>query len=687
MSAAPNTYASDLSFKDLLGILGRQKAVIWLNVALFLAIGVVVSLFSTPAYRSIAKVLIEAQPKVVNTNDPMLQLSQRDSAYDVPTQIQVLQSQEILSKALERSGIPFPAEPSAKDLERLPKVDVQQVADSNVIQISLEASNPDYCIKLASVLPSVYEDYVRAKQRVDVGRGVVFLQDRIKEETAQLSDRQKNLAAFKQQNKVVDSQNELTVRVNQSTQSESEAAAAQSAVNSAQAQLDSILAARQALPDERMVPTLQSNLLQIETEKKALQQMLNEREQLLVHYLPDSLEVRTADARIQAQREYLAGIPEKVTTMVRSRNPELDVYDQKVADARALLQAALARRTEAFRVAGAKDAHLRDLTPIARNQAELERQIADNQATLARLSQTLDDIRLRDNSLRTPINDITPATPPVKVRPRWSLNLAVALVLGLVFGVFAALVRDTMQDKVNYPEEACAIAEADLLGKIPLRPKQREALIANPATAKAFEGYRIVRSSLVFGSGPENGPVSDFMVTSTRPGEGKSVVAANLAVAMALDSRRVILVDADLRNPAQEGIFGVQPGPGLADVLIGQATLEQALHNGRVEGLSLLPAGSLPANPAEMLSSPAMRELHKKLLDSCDVLIYDSSSLLPLADAQALASVVGKVLLLNEPRAASKSDMREAVGLVDLAQAKVIGIVVNKTGVRPEELG
>ena len=130
------------------------------------------------------------------------------------------------------------------------------------------------------------------------------------------------------------------------------------------------------------------------------------------------------------------------------------------------------------------------------------------------------------------------------------------------------------------------------------------------------------------------------MVTSTAPGEGKSVTAANLAIAMALDGKKVILVDCDLRRPTVHEKFGIRGTPGLTNVLVGAMDLDLALQDTEVENLKLLASGPIPPNPAELLNSRAFEVVQEQLKDRSDVVILDSPPCLSVADAQVLAANV-----------------------------------------------
>ena len=225
--------------------------------------------------------------------------------------------------------------------------------------------------------------------------------------------------------------------------------------------------------------------------------------------------------------------------------------------------------------------------------------------------------------------------------------------------------------------------DAPTLGYVPLVEAPEMRLLnqtrksgLHTSSFSLLESYRVLRSNVQFAA--VDNPKNSLLVTSTTPGEGKSVTAANLAVALALDGKRVILVDADLRRPTLHDKFGIPSRPGLTNVLVGQTTLEDALQDTDVPGLRVLVAGPLPPNPAELLNSQVMRQVHLDLKTLSDIVIYDSPPLLATADAQVLSASVDGVLYVVQFGEAKKSAVRHAMELLNQAHATVLGVIFNK---------
>ena len=282
-------------------------------------------------------------------------------------------------------------------------------------------------------------------------------------------------------------------------------------------------------------------------------------------------------------------------------------------------------------------AKLGKFSTLDRQQAELQRNLEEHQANVKTLTTTVQMLDLRDKATHDPLMTITPAGPAFQVAPRPVVNMIYSAVVGLILALGLALLQEFMDDRVNSPDDARRMLDTPVLGYVPLIEKEEGRLLSQTRSNGAIlESYRVVRSNVQFAT--LGSQVCSLLVTSTVPGEGKSVTATNLAIAMALDGKKVILVDADLRRSTVHQKFDIPQSPGLTNVLIGRTSLEAALRDTEFPGLRLLTAGPQPPNPAELLNSEPMQRLHERLKEYADVVIYDSPPCLATADAQVLSA-------------------------------------------------
>ncbi|HEX8363206.1 MAG TPA: polysaccharide biosynthesis tyrosine autokinase [Longimicrobium sp.] len=283
--------------------------------------------------------------------------------------------------------------------------------------------------------------------------------------------------------------------------------------------------------------------------------------------------------------------------------------------------------------------------------------------------------------------------------PQPLLNLVLSVVLGLMMGVAGAITRDMVDPTVRSSRDASeATGGLAVLGSIPrIRPAPRRSITVGMPRAvlpagpdrliarsdprhPASEAYRALRTSLTHSSVPEETPRT-VVVTSARAGEGKSTSAANLAVTLAQQGTRTLLVDADLRAGRLNALFGVRPEPGFAETLLGRAPLSEAVLEVMMDEsdvpLYLLPAGAPPRNPAELLGSLRMRALVQEMRGLYDVVIFDAPSLSGLTDAAVLGKSVDATLLVVRPGMTDRDALEQALEQLRLSRAPVAGVLLN----------
>lgn len=193
----------------------------------------------------------------------------------------------------------------------------------------------------------------------------------------------------------------------------------------------------------------------------------------------------------------------------------------------------------------------------------------------------------------------------------------------------------------------------------------------------AAEAYRALRTNLIFAT--FDSPIEALVVAPVAPTRDKSRVAANLAVALAQGERRTILVDADLRRPELDMIFGVANERGLTTLMIDEAALaDPPLVNVGVEGLRLLPSGPRPPNPADLLGSRRMERVIAALKAQADIVVFDAPPIAAVTDAVILSAKSDGVLLVASAGQTRQEHIRQAKELLERAHVRIIGAVLDK---------
>jgi capsular exopolysaccharide synthesis family protein len=272
----------------------------------------------------------------------------------------------------------------------------------------------------------------------------------------------------------------------------------------------------------------------------------------------------------------------------------------------------------------------------------------------------------------------TPSSPSA---PLTNLSVALGLVVGLVVGIVLAVVREQFDITVKSAQDAQAIAGVGVIGLVGNNPKSgKEPLIALQSRAARAEAFRTIRTNLQFTD--VDHPPKRIVISSAIAGEGKSVTACNLAIALAQAGKRVCLVEADLRRPKVAEYLGIEGSVGLTNVLAGQLSLDDALIGWNDGLVTVLSAGTIPPDPSELLSSKHMESVLASLSERFDTLLIDAPPLLPVTDAAILARQADGALLIARHGHVKKDQLRDAAEALRMAKARLIGVVLTFVPVR-----
>jgi capsular exopolysaccharide synthesis family protein len=291
------------------------------------------------------------------------------------------------------------------------------------------------------------------------------------------------------------------------------------------------------------------------------------------------------------------------------------------------------------------------------------------------------------------------SVPTTAVSPKPGRNAVLGAVLGLTLGILAAFVRDSLDRRFRRPDEIQDQLGLPVVGQVSRSAMGRLPVAANgtkPLSELDIEAIRILRRNIDFLDA--SAPFRSIAVTSGYQEEGKSTVAASLATATVSFGKRTALVECDLRRPVLAKWFGIEPAPGLSDYLAGRAepqevlreiVLEEAGHIGNGSGptpshpLVCIPAGSHSGRPAESLASDRFREFLAEISDVYDVVILDTSPMLPVVDTLEILPHVDAILLCVRARQTTREQARVARAALERMPERPTGVVV--TGLRPQD--
>lgn len=300
----------------------------------------------------------------------------------------------------------------------------------------------------------------------------------------------------------------------------------------------------------------------------------------------------------------------------------------------------------------------------------------------------VDEDEANDEGYRVQLTQV--AAKGEKVWPVLPLILGVSGLFGSLAGFGLGCLVELADKTFHNPNEIMRHLNVPLIGHIPVITQGKRYLVEGSAIeptictyhrpkSQTSEAFRAVRTALYFNTQGKQHSV--IQVTSPTPGDGKSTLASNLAVSIAQSGKRVLLVDADMRRPRQHAVFGIEATEGFATVLSGRSAWRDCMYEcEEIEGLTLMPCGKKPQNPAELCSSPQVRELIEELRQEFDFVIIDTPPLLAVTDAGPIAARVDGVILTLRIKKNVRVSAERAAEMLHNIGANCIGLVVNGVG-------
>ncbi|MBS1716539.1 MAG: polysaccharide biosynthesis tyrosine autokinase [Armatimonadetes bacterium] len=686
---------TDVSLKEL-GIVMRRQ--IWWVVGLTLitlGMGLGLAALTAPEYRSFTRLFVAGKTPAFQGSaepDPMQIIASPSPIPDVPTQIEVLQGIDMLSRACNDVGVTLQQDQAT--LKTDPQIVVREVGPTSVLEIAIDSKSQNAAQQVAGQVANTYRTYLNDLVKKQSENAVQFLDNLIEKQRLVVQDLGKKLQKYREENRVTGAESDAfdrAGRVTRALQSMRDAEAAKKATDEDVASLEAQLKNVPKYLDEDVRSTNVEMRAKLQGQ---LADLNSEREALLTRYTEEADQVKEIDSRIAAAKHEMASLPtDGQLTHSKHLNQTWVTLDADLIRARAsqaASNAAYAARSQEF------DATQKDLVTFTGSQGahlELVRTLSDETTTLQQRLKAREEFIIRGNGVRNQVTVVTPATQAIQVKPNWYLYALGGLIIGLIGSIPLVRWRERKEDKVRTADEAYEIAGALPLGHIPaLRATagNGKALAKVDPTTARFESFRVLRSNLL--TAMKDQSVKTVMVTSAGRREGKTDLAYNLAVAMAIDGKKVILVDGNLRQSSLHTKLGLEEAPGLSDILqvAMPETLDDAWHKqfqdkilecvrpSDSENMHLMTAGRAVEAPVEALSSEQMKEFHDFIRNRYDLVIFDSASFVTPADPQALAQVVDGVLVVINVGSTKKAAIRYAMDLLRQARARVLGVVFNK---------
>jgi capsular exopolysaccharide synthesis family protein len=664
------------SLKEYLQILQRRKSIFLQVFVAVLILGVVATALARPVYQTHAKVLVPASSRslnLVDSNNPiasMLAASQPDS---LETQLQVLQSGPFQAEAQHLAGV------NSRPRVVPPVVRVEALEGSNVLQITVEGGDPEEIARLANTVVDLHLKQTTLTETEGLSETREFVRAEREKAARELTEADRRLLAFQRDHRVIQLAADQEAQAKEYVTLQAEVHAAESNVATTAAQIRELQSRLAAAPLDLVEESARENPRRTRLEERRDELIVN-RSELLQDFLPTSQRVRTLDERIARLSKQIAAEPEIVRARVHEPNPARPALRARLMELEATLEGHRAAYNTAAARFNARKGVIDSVGPWEVQHSRLKQERDAAQSAYNSFSDRLRDLEIRTRArFRTTRQIERAAVPSTPIRPKKTTNLMLAMLLALCLGAGAAFLQEHLDDRVNSPEDVERIAALPTLGHIPRIPAEQSRLVGSlSARSSIAEAYRALRSSIGFAMADTGqGESRRLMVTSASKGEGKSLTSVNLAMAMAQDGKRVVLVDADMRRPRLHALLDLPKAPGLSELLVGMRSLDETLLETEIENLQVICAGPIPPNPAELIGSHAFRALLRDLEARADVVILDTPPCIPVTDPLIVAARADGVLLVVQAGETRKEAVRHAVSLLARAHARILGVLMN----------
>jgi capsular exopolysaccharide synthesis family protein len=685
----------------------------WISVSIFVAVVSIVMIWTIGQrriYRATASVDIEqSAPQILGSSvQDVVTLSPGTYWFTkeyYETQYRIIDSRAVAQRVVDKLGL-------AQDLEFLgltqirdeaerkkalqmadavsvlqSRIHVDPVKDTYLANISVDDTDPRRAALLANTVAQAYIEENAEKWRDATLDAEDDLRGRERDLKAKVEASEVSLYDYKRDNDILsmsleDQQNTVSQKLRMLSD---EITKVQTKGIEQAAQLKQLRALQaqgretKDFSEDAFGPVVQSPLVQKLKENYFTQK--NKVAELSVRYQdqhPKLVEAQgqLAETRVELQRE--------IDHIAAAAESEY----QATVDAEAHLGQLLEQvRTQAFEI-NKKEISYKRLERDAQNDQKLY------DLVLRRLKETDLSVRLKTNNVHLQDAAIAPFAP---IKPNLKIHGLFAVALGLLGALGLVLLLEKLDNTVKTQEQIERMLGVSFLGILPSIPesdgklsaeggdRERDLYVFSHPKSSVAECCRSIRTNLLFMS-PDR-PLRRILVTSSGPREGKTTAAISLGVVMAQSGNRVLLIDTDMRRPRLHRAFGVSNEVGLSTAIVGEAGLDDCIKTSDVPGLSLLPCGPVPPNPAEMLHAERFKEILASLSQRFALLIFDSPPVGAVADAAVLSTLVDGALLVVKAGKTTQHMARRAVATLAGLNAPIAGAILNDLDLESREYG
>jgi capsular exopolysaccharide synthesis family protein len=679
----PENNNQERRFRDFFAIVKRRWAIILATIVVCTGLGAVATYLIEPTYASSVWIELEGRTKdfsnAAGDFGGLGRVSIQNPTDDLPTQVEVLMSQVVFENAAKQAGVQsIRRSPDGGNLD--PSIRSKQVGPTNVIQVTAESSQKEVAQAVATQVPAAYRDYVENKLGGQLDGAVNYVRAQLDEDKKALRAAQDELERFRTVHHITNGDQENQSRLQRMAGAEADLRVAEQKLVAAKDYYDSIKRDRDALPQTIKAPSDHVNDQERELVKEKIADLKGQLEAKRKIWADTSQEVRSVQAQLDEEEKYYASMPKKFESSGVIRNPQLEVYEQKVDEGKAQLESARSARDVAATALSIAKRDVEDYVKIEGDYERLALAVTNAKQNADKTTLDLEDLSLRRSKAKSPVSTIQTASLPEIVRPRLEIDLLLGAVIGIFLGIGLAALRERYDDRVYSSEGILEASGLKALGSISLGASRLPALITEDRSLAVNDNYRMLRSTLLH-SGAE--AFRSIAFCSSLADEGRSESAVNLAASMAMGGHQVVLLDANFRNPALSRLMAVPEAPGLAELLRREVAARDVARMTTVEGLHVISAGHPDGIAAELLGSDTFTGLLEDLKERYHFVVVDTSPCLAGADGPVTAASCEATVFVVKLGTSRRSATRYSVDLLQRTRANVLGVLTNKPGANP----
>lgn len=611
------------------------------------------------------------------------------------TEAEVIRSNPIISKTITRVGLKHKDGSPLKASDFLKNLTVKDVRGTDVLQVSYNDPDPKLAAEVVNTLMNAYVEHNIAYNRSTVTAARRFLEKQIPSAEMVVRQAEAELRKFQEKNRIFS----LDEEANQSIQV---LADLQRKINETRSQISETGAQLKTVREQLGMNSRQAVTVTSLSQSQGVQAIVQELQSIETQ-LVDKRNVFTDThpdiIKLEQKRDSLKQVLQNRVSQVSGNEDAIAPGNLQMGQLKQELSAQMVQ-LESQRLGFASQLatlsatereyrqRLNALPQLRQQLRELDRKVQAAQSTYSLLLQRLQESRIAENQNLGNAQIISQATVPDEPVSSPTVNYLSAGLLGLLASLAMIYLAETRDKMIKTVEEARDLMGLTLLGVIPGLGKSKSlplwgdnsdcsvpAIVVRDTPRSAIsEAYRMLRANLNFISADKQ--LKSVVVTSSVPKEGKSTVAANLAMAIAQMERKVLLVDADLHRPVQHQIWDINNTQGLSNVIVGQIEIMTAIKS-VADNLDVLTAGVVPPSPGSLLDSKRMASLLSSFSAYYDYVIVDAPSLSVAADAATLGQMADGVLLVVRPGVADTVSAAFALELLEKSGQNVLGQVVN----------